>query len=77
MKNPPLNKIITIESGKRQSKPCIRGLRITVDDVIGWLESGMTARQIITDYPELNKQDINACSQFAMDRLAKNWQMKE
>ncbi|MDX2304650.1 MAG: DUF433 domain-containing protein [Microscillaceae bacterium] len=67
MKNIGLNKIITVEAGKRQSKPCIRGMRITVHDVIGWLNSGMTIQQIISDYPELNKTDISACSRFAQD----------
>ena len=67
MKAPRLNKILTIEAGKRQSKPCIRGLRISVYDVLGWLEAGMTPEQIIADFPELNKRDIQACSKFARD----------
>jgi uncharacterized protein (DUF433 family) len=62
-----LNKLITIEAGKRQSRPCIRGLRITVNDVLGWLASGMTPEEIIADFPELNKRDILACTQFATD----------
>jgi uncharacterized protein (DUF433 family) len=62
-----LNKNITIEAGKRQSKACIRGLRISVSDVIGWLNSGMTEEEIIADYPELTKRDILACLQFEED----------
>ena len=76
MKNVKLNKIITIEAGKRQSKPCIRGMRITVQDVLGWLQSGMSPEQIISDYPELNKRDIAACSQFAEDIEQKHLQFK-
>ena len=60
--------IITIEPGKRGGKPCIRHMRITVYDVLGWLASGMTAEEIITDYPELTKQDIQAVLAFAADR---------
>ncbi|NJO00593.1 MAG: DUF433 domain-containing protein [Bacteroidia bacterium] len=71
MRNVKLNKIITIEAGKRQSKPCIRGMRISVNDVISWLNIGMTPEEIIIDFPELNKRDIAACSQFARD-----WQEK-
>ena len=67
MKNIRLNKLITVEAGKRQSKPCIRGLRISVQDVVGWLNSGMSIQQIISDYPELNRTDISACSRFAKD----------
>lgn len=59
---------ITIEPGKRDGKPCIRGMRITVYDVLAWLASGMTEEQIIEDYPELSKDDIRACLAFAADR---------
>lgn len=65
-----LNKTITIEAGKRQSKPCIRGLRISVYDVLGWLASGMTDEEIVADYPELTKRDILACIQFSEDSKA-------
>ena len=65
MKRFKLNKDFTIEGGKREGKPCIRGLRITVYDVLGWLESGMTTEQILNDYPEINKRDIIACTEFA------------
>jgi uncharacterized protein (DUF433 family) len=60
--------IITLEPGKRGGKPCIRGLRITVEDVLGWLASGMTAEAILTDYPELTKEDVLACLAYAADR---------
>jgi uncharacterized protein (DUF433 family) len=52
--------IITIEAGKRGGKPCIRHMRITVYDVLGWLAAGMTTEEIVTDYPELTKQDVRA-----------------
>ena len=59
--------IITIETGKRGGKPCIRGLRITVYDVLSWLAEGMTQAEIIEDFPELNEKDISACLGFAAD----------
>ncbi len=60
--------IITLEPGKRGGKPCIRGLRIAVQDVLGWLASGMTAEDIVADYPELTKNDVMACLAYAADR---------
>ena len=60
--------IITIEPGKRGGKPCIRGMRITVYDVLGWLAAGMTPDQILADYPELTAEDIRACLAYAADR---------
>ena len=60
--------VITIDPEKRGGKPCIRGLRITVYDVLGWLASGMTSAEIIEDYPELTQSDIMACLAFAADR---------
>jgi uncharacterized protein (DUF433 family) len=60
--------IITIEPGKRGARPCIRGLRITVADVLGWLAAGMSHQQIIADYPELTDEDIRACLAYAADR---------
>jgi uncharacterized protein (DUF433 family) len=60
--------IITIEPDKRSGKPCIRGLRITVYDVLEYLASGMTEAQIIADFPELTVEDIRACLAFAADR---------
>jgi uncharacterized protein (DUF433 family) len=61
-------KIITIEAGKRGGKPCIRGLRITVGDVLGWIASGMSRPEIIEDFPDLTEQDIQACLEYAADR---------
>ena len=60
--------IITLEPGKRGGNPCIRGLRITVYDVLSWLADGMTQAEIIEDFPELNATDISACLSFASDR---------
>ena len=60
--------IITIEPGKRGGKPCIRGLRITVYDVLDYLASGMTQSQILSDFPDLTAEDILACLAFAADR---------
>ncbi len=61
-------RIITIEPGKRGGKPCIRGLRITVYDVLEYLASGMTQEQILADFPDLTRDDIRACLAFAADR---------
>ncbi len=61
-------KIITIEPGKRAGKPCIRGLRITVYDVLEYLASGMTEAEILLDFPDLTSEDIRACLAFAADR---------
>jgi uncharacterized protein (DUF433 family) len=60
--------IITIEPGKRGGKPCIRGMRITVTDVLEYLASGMTESEILEDFPELTRDDIRACYAFAADR---------
>ena len=60
--------IITIEPGKRGGRPCIRGLRITVADVLGWLATGMSHQQIVAEYPELTEEDIRACLAYAADR---------
>jgi uncharacterized protein (DUF433 family) len=59
---------ITIEAGKRGGKPCVRGLRITVQDVLEYLASGMTPQQIVDDFPDLAVEDILACLSFAADR---------
>ena len=56
---------ITIEPGKRSGQPCIRGLRITVGDVLNWLPGGMTEQQILDDYPELEPDDFRAVYEFA------------
>ncbi|MCW5697582.1 MAG: DUF433 domain-containing protein [Bauldia sp.] len=60
--------IITIEPGKRGGKPCIRGLRITVYDVLDCLASGMSEDAILRDFPDLTRDDIRACLAFAADR---------
>jgi uncharacterized protein (DUF433 family) len=65
------NKYITIEPNKRSGKPCIRGLRITVYDVLDYLASGMTEDQILDDFPELTQEDIRACFAFAAERERK------
>ena len=60
--------IITIEPDKRGGKPCIRGMRITVYDVLGWLAAGMSHAEILDDFPELTEEDIRASLEFAADR---------
>jgi uncharacterized protein (DUF433 family) len=59
---------ITLEPGKRGGKPCIRGLRITVYDVLDYMASGMAPEQIVDDFPELEIDDVRACLAFAADR---------
>jgi len=63
--------IITIEPGKMGGKPCIRGLRMTVYDVLDYLASGMSQEQILADFPDLTREDIRACLAFAADRECK------
>ncbi|MCA3225142.1 MAG: DUF433 domain-containing protein [Burkholderiales bacterium] len=60
--------IITIEPGKRSGKPCIRGLRITVYDVLSYVASGMSEDDILKDFPYLTRDDIRACLAFAAER---------
>ena len=60
--------IITIEPGKRGGKPCIRGMRITVYDVLEYLASGMTIAEVLDDFPYLTEKDIQACLAYAADR---------
>lgn len=60
--------LITIEPGQRGGKPCIRGLRITVYDVLEYLASGMSEDEILSDFPDLTREDIRACLAFAADR---------
>ena len=62
------HRIITIESGKRSGKPCIRGMRITVTDVLEYLAGGMSIPEILGDFPELTEEDVRACLAFAADR---------
>jgi uncharacterized protein (DUF433 family) len=59
---------ITIEPGKRGGRPCVRSLRISVYDVLGWLASGMSEAEILEDYPELEHEDILACLGYAAQR---------
>jgi uncharacterized protein (DUF433 family) len=60
--------IVTIEPGKRGGKPCIRGMRITVYDILSWLALGMSTDEIVEEYPELQIEDIFAALSFAADR---------
>ena len=60
--------ILTIEPGKRGSKPCIRGMRITVYDVLSYLAAGMTPEEVLADFPYLTEEDIRACLSYAADR---------
>lgn len=62
---------IAVAPGKRGGKPTIRGLRITVYDVLDYLASGMSEEEILTDFPELTSEDIRACLAFAADRERK------
>jgi uncharacterized protein (DUF433 family) len=66
------SQIITMEPGKRSGKPCIRGLRMTVGDVLGYLASGMTHAEILRDFPYLTEEDIRACLAFAANRERKS-----
>lgn len=59
---------ITIEPGKRGGQPCVRGMRIAVSDVLGWLAEGMSHAQIFDEFPELSEDDIRAVLAFAADR---------
>ncbi|MGB5408485.1 MAG: DUF433 domain-containing protein [Thiogranum sp.] len=59
---------ITIEAGKRGGRPCIRGLRITVYDVLEQMAAGLSPKELLEDFPELEADDINACLAFAADR---------
>lgn len=61
-------KFITIEPDKRSGQPCIRGLRLTVQDVLEYLASGMSVEEILADFPDLAAEDIRACLAFAADR---------
>ena len=61
-------KLITVEPDKRSGQPCIRGLRITVKDVLECLAAGMTPDEIVADFPDLTLDDIRACMEFAADQ---------
>jgi uncharacterized protein (DUF433 family) len=60
--------IVTQEPGKRGGRPCIRGMRIAVADILGWLAAGMSHAEILADYPELTEDDIRAALAYAADR---------
>jgi uncharacterized protein (DUF433 family) len=62
---------ITIEPGKRGGKPCIRGLRMTVYDILEYLASGMSEDEILADFPDLEREDIRAALAFAAEREGK------
>ncbi len=61
--------IITVETGKRSGKPCIRGLRITVEDILRWLASGMSMEEILEDFPDLTREDILIALEFSADQM--------
>lgn len=63
-----MNERITIEPGKRSGQPCIRGMRISVADILEYLSGGMTRKQLLEDFPELEPEDINASLAFAAHR---------
>jgi len=66
--NMDYREIITIDPGKRSGKPCIRGLRITVQDILEYLAGGMSVDEFLDDFSELNRDDIRTCLAFAADR---------
>ena len=69
--------MITIEPGKRGGRACIRGLRIAVADVLGWLAFGMSHAEIMSDFPELTEADIRACLVYAADRESRTMRAAE
>jgi uncharacterized protein (DUF433 family) len=71
MDRPDYTKIITVEPGKRSGQPCIRGMRMTVTDVLEYLASGMSEDAILNDFPYLTRDDIRACLAFAAERERK------
>lgn len=60
--------VITIDQGKRGGKPCIRGMRITVYDVLGYLDSGMTHQEVLAEFPYLREADIRACLSYGQTK---------
>ena len=66
-------RLITIEPGKRGGKPCVRGLRITVTDVLEHLASGRSVEEILADFPDLTAEDVRTCLAFAADRERRLW----
>jgi uncharacterized protein (DUF433 family) len=61
--------LITVEAGKRSGQPCIRGMRITVRDVLEYLAGGMSVDEVLADFPELTREDIRACLAYAAAQL--------
>ena len=61
--------LITVEAGKRSGQPCVRGMRITVRDVLEYLAGGMTVDELLADFPELTPEDVRACLAYAADQL--------
>ena len=68
LQNMNYDTLITIEPGKRSGKPCVRGTRITVMDILGYLADGMSVPEILEDFPELTEEAIRACLAFPADR---------
>lgn len=66
--NEQWRKHITMEPGKRGGRPCIRGMRITVYDILSYLAAGMTTAEILDDFPYLTAEDVQACLAFAAER---------
>ena len=66
-------RLITVEPGKRSGQACIRGLRMTVRDVLEYLAGGMSEAEILADFPDLTAEDIRACLAFAADRERRLW----
>ena len=64
--------VITVEPGKRSGQPCVRGMRITVRDVLEYLAGGMTVDELLADFPELTPEDIRACLAYAADQLPRS-----
>lgn len=65
-----LSHLITVEPGKRSGQPCVRGMRITVRDVLEYLAGGMTVDELLADFPELTAEDVRACFAYAAGQLA-------
>jgi uncharacterized protein (DUF433 family) len=70
-------KVITVEAGKRGGKSCIRGMRITVGDVLHWMAAGMTEDEILSDFPELTRADLRAVLGYAGDLMNGGWRSRE
>jgi len=73
--DPTLASKITLEPGKRGGKPCVRGLRITVYDVLSYLSAGTSVPELLADFPGLTEEDVRACLAFAADRERQQFQL--